>query len=194
MVFIFTTRKDTRCSRSSRRTSGRQRDKAVRDECDGQPDPYGDDARTGKMADEDKTRCSVAAAGFIGQEICLFCAAEVLATVMRESMDRRPWLEDNETAPPIKNHPRPDLGVSEKVEAMAWTFNNAGVDVPCTGGAASAEEFFRRDERLFGGIFEVARLLEIKNAWCQLLDHQRHNSCLSGNDVLARTVRWCWRR
>jgi nitroreductase len=47
-----------------------------------------DGARTGKMADEDKARCSAAAAGFIGQNVCLFCAPEGLATVVHGSVDR----------------------------------------------------------------------------------------------------------
>jgi nitroreductase len=47
-----------------------------------------DSARMGKMADDDKALYSAADAGFISENVYLFCASEGLATVVRGSVDR----------------------------------------------------------------------------------------------------------
>jgi len=47
-----------------------------------------DYSRTGRMPDEDKLSWSSADAGFIGQNVYLFCASEGLATVVRGSVPK----------------------------------------------------------------------------------------------------------
>jgi len=76
-----------------------------------------DHSRMGKASEEDKALYSAADAGFIGENVYLFCASEGLATVVRGSVDRPALAKTMKLRPEQKIILAQTVGYPKKAEA-----------------------------------------------------------------------------
>ena len=72
-------------------------------------------AKTGKSSAEDRNFYTGADAGFIAQNVYLFCASEGLAVVVRGSVDRTALAKVMKLRPDQKNSAGANRGLSEEI-------------------------------------------------------------------------------